>query len=176
MSRDTSGVGKGYSLWLMPGEPMFSRLAEEIAKLSQELATPLFEPHVTLLGGIMLPGEEVLGRSASLAGSLKPFRIELGNIGYLDEYFRCLFVRVVSTDPILKAHQTAREAIGQHDELPYMPHLSLIYGMLGIEMKKKIVAGLGSLAGQAFEVNSLVVYRVSGSPTGWNFAKRFEFQ
>ena len=175
MSLDIRAVGKGYSLWLIPGEPLFSRLAGEIARLSRDLATPLFEPHITLLGGITLPEEDVLARSVSLAGSLKPFQIELGDIGYLDEYFRCLFVRVVPAAPILKAHRAAQAAFRLRDQPAYMPHVSLVYGKLAMEMKEKIAAEFGRLAGQSFEANSLVVYQVRGTPCEWNLIKTLEF-
>lgn len=174
MSPETGAVGKGYALWLVPGEPLFSRLAAQIARLSRKLATPLFEPHITLLGGITLPEEEVIARSVSLAGALKPFQIELGKIGYLDEYFRCLFIRAVPADSILNAHQAAQEIFRQQGGPPYEPHISLIYGKLGIETKKEIAAGFASLAGQTFEVESLAVYRVRGAPSEWSLIQRLK--
>ena len=130
MPADTNPIGKGYALWLTPEEPMFSHLAGRISRLSQEYSTPGFDPHVTLLSGITAPEEESLAKSASLAGDFKPFRIELGDISYLDEYFRCLFICVVPTDPISKARHSAREAFEIRDMSPYRPHLSLVYGKL----------------------------------------------
>jgi len=176
MPADTNPIGKGYALWLTPEEPMFSLLAGEISRLSQEYSTPRFDPHVTLLSGITTPEEEALAKSASLTGRLKPFRIELGEIGYLDEYFRCLFVSVVPTSPILKAHQAAREAFEIRDKSPYSPHLSLVYGELRIETKKGIAAGLGYLAGQALEIRRLSLYLVSGAPHEWKCVERFDLR
>lgn len=176
MPPESDAVGKGYALWLMPGEPLFSRLAAEIAKLSRELATPLFEPHITLLAEITLPEEQVLARAIKVASALRPFQVELGDVSYLDEYFRCLFVRVVPTGALLNAHRAAREAFGQHGGPPYEPHLSLVYGKLGIETKRKIADGLVSLAGRKFAVKNLVVYRVRGAPSDWNPVRRLEIR
>ncbi len=176
MPVDTNPVGKGYALWLTPGEPMFSLLAGEISRLSQEYFTPRFDPHVTLLSGITVPEEEARAQSALLADSLKPFRIELGDIGYLNEYFRCLFVSVVSTDVIIEARQAAQKAFGLRDKLPYTPHLSLVYGKLQIETKKRIAAGLGSLPGQTIEVRRLCLYRISGSPQEWKCVEKFDLK
>lgn len=173
MHLEMEPVAKGYALWLMPEEPMFSLLANTISRLSQELSTPFFEPHVTLLGGITVPEEEALAKCASLASILRRFRIELGDIGYLDEYFRCLFISVLQGDPIMKAHQAAQEAFDFQDESPYMPHVSLVYGNLRIETKKGIAASFGSLSGQALEVSHLSLYKVSGAPREWECAKRF---
>ncbi|HUX10107.1 MAG TPA: 2'-5' RNA ligase family protein [Terriglobia bacterium] len=176
MPEEMEPFGKGYALWLTPQEPMFSLLAGEISRLSQAYSTPRFDPHVTLLSGITAPEEDAVARSASLAGRLKPFRIELGEIDYLDEYFRCLFVSVIPTDPILKAHLSAREAFGLQDETAYLPHLSLIYGKLGIETKKGIAARLGSLPGQEFEVRGLVLYRVRGALREWKCLEKFNLR
>lgn len=176
MPPEAGAVGKGYALWLVPGEPLFSRLAAQIAGLSRELATPLFEPHITLLGGITLPEEEVVARAVSLAGSFRPFQIELGDISYLDEYFRCLFIHAVTTGAIMNTHRAAQEVFGQRGGPPYEPHVSLVYGKIGIEVKKEIVAGFTSLAGQKFEVESLAVYRVRGVPSNWNSVKRLEIR
>jgi 2'-5' RNA ligase len=175
MSLAMPPVGKGYAIWLMPEEPMFSLLAGEISRLSREHSTPRFDPHVTLVGGITLPEEDALAASASLAGLLKPFRMELGTVGYLDEYFRCLFIRVLSDDAITKAHQAACRAFGLTDT-PYMPHVSVIYGKLRLDTKKRIAKGLGSLSGRMVKVRHLLLYRVSGPLHEWKRAERFDLK
>lgn len=167
-------VGKGYALWLTPEEPMFSFLEGAISRLSQEYAIPRFDPHVTLVSGIMAPEEEVLANTALLAGALKPFRLELGNVGYFDEYFRCLFVEVVPEDSLIKANRTAREAFRLQMQPPYMPHLSLVYGKLQIETKRVIAASFALLSGKALEIHHLTLYRVTGAPHEWKYIEKFE--
>src|SRR5574337_1324526 len=102
MSLDGNPAEKGYSLWLVPGEPALSLLASAISRLSREYSTPRFKPHITLLGGIALQEANALAKLALLARTLEPFPIELGEIGFLDEYFRCLFVRVIAGSSITK--------------------------------------------------------------------------
>jgi 2'-5' RNA ligase len=175
MPPDTIPVGKGYALWLTPVEPTFSRLDGEISRLSREHATPRFEPHVTLLSRILLPEEKALAKSASLAGMLKPTRIRLGDIGYLDEYFRCLFVAVVPVDSIIQARQAACQVFG-HRNTAYTPHVSLVYGKLPAAAKKRIAARLSSLAGLNFDLRSVALCRVSGAPREWKCIRRFDLK
>jgi 2'-5' RNA ligase len=175
MSLGTNPVGKGYALWLTPGEPLFSHLAREVSRLSRELSTPRFEPHVTLLGGITLPEEKVLAHSVFLARILKPIRIELGDIGYLDEYFRCLFVTVLPGPSISEAHRVAC-GIFACQGAPYMPHVSLVYGKLQVEVKQRIATGLVSLTGHSFSVCKLTLYRVSGPVRQWKCIKAFDLK
>jgi 2'-5' RNA ligase len=176
MLNDKEPVGKGYALWLMPEESMFSLLAGRISRLSQEFSTPLFEPHITLLSGVTGPEEESMAKCASLAGHLKPMRIELGDIEYSGEYFQCLFASVVPAEPIIQAHREARGTFDIRGEVAYTPHLSLLYGKLRIEAKKKIAAAHSFLSGQAFEVTRIELYRVNGPPREWQCAGEFDLR
>lgn len=176
MSTDTEPAGKGSALWLLPEEPMFSLLADEISRLSQRFFTPLFGPHVTLVGGITAPEDEAVAESALVARLIKPFRIELGEVGYSEEYFRCLFINVIPDDSLIKAHRTAYEAFDPQDEAAYMPHLSLVYGKLPVTIKEELAAACSFLSGRTFEVCCLALYRVSGRPQEWKCMDRFELR
>ena len=174
MPLDVNPVGKGYALWLVPVEPVFSLLASQIARLSLELSTPQFDPHVTLLSGIALPEEETLARSAVLAARLTSFQIELGEMNCLDEYFRCVYAGVVQEVPILRARQAASEIFGMRDEPSYMPHITLVYGRLRLETRGRIVAELASMVGRRFDVRRLALWRVRGPVREWACVKEFE--
>ena len=176
MSLDVNPVGKGYALWLAPAEPMFSLLAGQIARLARECSTSQFDPHVTLLGGITLSEEEALARSAALALGLRRFRVELGDMGYSDEYFRCLFVNVLPRESILNARQAVCEAFGIRNDGPYTPHISLVYGKLPLETRERIASGLEPLPGRQFDVSSLALWQVRGSPQEWKLIKEFDLR
>jgi 2'-5' RNA ligase len=173
LSLHANPVGKGYALWLTPKEPGYSLLAGEIYRLSQEHSTPRFDPHITLLSRIALPEEIALAKSATLKRILKPFRIELGEIGYHDEYFRCLFVTVFADSSISRARQAACRVFARQNT-PYMPHLSLVYGKLPVEIKRRIATGLRSLSGRAFRVRRLTLHLVSGPVRQWKCIKAFD--
>jgi 2'-5' RNA ligase len=173
LSLHTNPVGKGYALWLTPEEPIYSLLAGEIYRLSQEHSTPPFEPHITLLSRIALPEENALAKTATLARIVKPFRIELGEIGYLDEYFRCLYVAVVADPSILRARQAACRVFARQNT-PYMPHLSLVYGKLLVEFKRRVATGTSSLPSRPFQVSRLTLYRVGGPVRQWKCIKAFD--
>ncbi len=175
MPPDANPIGKGYALWLMPEKPLFSRLAREIVRLSQQLSTPRFEPHITLLGRIILPEEKVLGRSRRLAGCLRPFRIELADIDHLDEFFRCLFVTVRPVESILRAHRAACRVFALQ-RAPYMPHVSLVYGKLPADRRKEIARGLSLPPGQAFDVRKMALYRVNGPVHQWKCIETFDLK
>lgn len=169
-------VGKGYALWLMPKEPMFSLLAGKISRLSHEYSTPRFDPHLTLLSEITGQEQEIRAKSGALASSFTPIKAELGGIGYLDEYFRCLFIKVVPTSAFIKANQAAQEAFEMRNKQLYMPHLSLVYGRMRLETKKKIAAEFGSLSGQTLEWNQVKLYSVVGPLDDWKCIETYDLR
>lgn len=156
-----------YSLWFTPKGEVRRRLAGAILDLSRKYATPAFEPHVTLAGGIEGPAREVASKLRELARRIPPFTARLTSVDGLDEYFRCLFVRVDQTHPILSANEAAREVFHLPKAPHFMPHLSLLYGSLPCSVKGRIVASLARQFELEFKVNSLHLYLIKGRPTAW---------
>jgi 2'-5' RNA ligase len=175
MPPDTDPVGKGYALWLMPDQPMFIRLARAVSSLSRRLSTQRFRPHITLLSRIIQPEEKVLGRSSRVADCLRPFRIELADVDYLDEFFRCVFATVRPCNAILNARLAACRVFGRQCA-PYFPHVSLVYGRLPADRRKEIAGSLRQFPGQAFEVRKMALYRVNGPVRQWECIETFDLK
>ena len=165
--------GTKYSLWLMPTGDVCEHLTRTLQQLSAKHHAPEFSPHVTLLGGIVGPRREVIRKTTRLAGLLHPFTVRLGKIDYLDEYFRCLFVRVTAANTLRVAHKVACEVFSRHYEPPFMPHLSLLYGNFSQSLKEAIVAELGMRIDLHFRVHSVHLCLTEGEPHHWRREARF---
>ena len=143
-----------------------------IAKLSDAYHLPRFEPRVTALGGIRTPeASEMRG----LAGSLAPFRVRLAReVEYLDEYFRCLFLRALQTAGLMETFSKACELFGYEGE-PYFPHLSLAYGELPVKTKHEMIRELGEIPEIEFEVRAICLVQASTetSVSSWKVIERF---
>jgi hypothetical protein len=159
-----------YSLWLMPIGEVRQRLAATILDLGREYATPVFEPHVTLAGGIVGSARGVASKMKDLARRIPPFTVRLTVVDGLDDYFRCLFVRLATTHPIMSANQAAREVFALAMQPAFMPHLSLLYGNLPPSVKEGIIASLLRQFELEFKVNSLHLYLISSEPAAWRHA------
>jgi 2'-5' RNA ligase len=156
-----------YSLWLMPTGEARDRLAGTILELSRQYATPVFEPHVTLAGGITGTAREVKSKMRDLARRISPFTVRLAAVDGLEEYFRCLFVRLARTRPTMSANEAAREVFHLDRQPAFMPHLSLLYGSLPPSVKERIIASLGRRLEFVFKVTCLHLYLTQGSPQKW---------
>jgi len=151
----------------MPSGEVCQRLAGTILELSRQYGTPAFEPHVTLAGGIVGPAREVDLQMKDLARRLPPLTIRLTTVAGLEEYFRCLFVRVAQTRPIMSANEAAREIFRLPKRPAFMPHLSLLYGSLKSIEKERIIASLGRQFEIEFKAATLHLYLIKREPEVW---------
>ena len=132
-----------YTLWLMPDQGAYQKLSKLIVDLSTTLDTPRFEPHVTLLSGIVDPLELALEKTEELANSLLPISANLTRIDFLERYYRCLFFCTDESEDLVEA-RTLAEAIFEHTQIdPFVPHVSFLYGSLPVFQKQAIIDQLG---------------------------------
>jgi 2'-5' RNA ligase len=156
-----------YSLWLMPKGVVRRRLAEAIRDLSGKYSSPAFEPHVTLAGSIVGPAREVESKIKDLARTIAPFTVRLTTAAGLEEYFRCLFIRVAQTHPIMSANKAAREIFRLPKRPAFVPHLSLLYGSLPSKEKERIIASLDRRFELEFKASALHLYLIKREPAAW---------
>ena len=165
-----------YSLWLMPEADLCNELRSLILKISNELNSPAFVPHLTLIGCVEKPKEDVSLRADQLVQLIKPFKIKLGKIDFLDEYFRCVFIRTEETKELIRANDIARRFFSLENQPKFMPHLSLMYGNFPIEVKKKIASRIGEYFNAEFVVKCLHIYETSKKPEEWSFVEKHNFR
>ena len=156
-----------FSLWLMPGGHARYDLQKLITDLSVQYATPKFEPHVTLIGELAISEKEAVTKTQQLAKLLRPFTIALREVAYLNEYFRCVFIKAEKTPDLLNANLKACEVFEQRSDKNYMPHLSLVYGDLTLPVKTRIIKNIGQECRLDFEVKSIALYYTNGQPQDW---------
>lgn len=164
---------KGYTLWLMPKGDIYKKYDGLIKKLAEENAGPVFKPHVTLLGGIELPEDDVIKKAEELVSGQKPFKISLSEIGYEDYHFRTLFVRAIISPPLQNLHNRAKQ-IFEMEIPPYMAHLSLLYGNYPVDLKEKIIKEIGREQPAQFEVSSVHLIK-GGEVEDWKIVKEVTF-
>ena len=160
----------------MPSGEAYDRLARVIIELGHKYQAPVFEPHVTLLAGIPGPEELVVGQCQRLAAMVESYSIQLTKLDQLDEFYRCVFVRVLETGPVMETNLKARDLFGLELGLPYMPHLSLLYGKFPEATKRQIIHSLEEPCDLKFQANSMFLIDGRGSPPDWRKVREFAFR
>ncbi|MGB8477016.1 MAG: 2'-5' RNA ligase family protein [Candidatus Acidiferrum sp.] len=165
-----------YVLWIKPSGEVFQTLSQTIRKLATELDTVVFEPHVTLLANLDGSEQELAERGEELAGQIKPFKIFLTEPAYQDEYFKCVFLRVEKTQSVMNANACAARIFKRPQEI-YEPHVSLAYGNLLEECKKRIIRDLPGDLKSDFEAKTIYLVRAdSPHPKDWHELAAFHLE
>mgnify|MGYP001558480904 FL=1 len=152
---------KGLSIWLMPEGEQYNRFSKIISDLSKKHNGPKFKPHLTLLGDIERDKEDVLNRANQLTQVVKPLVMKLDKVDYMDEYFKCVFVRAEEEYEFMKANDIARRFFYMESQ-KFMPHISLLYGDYPEGVKKELVSKLNIK--EEMPVNNLYVVDNNGKP------------
>ncbi len=164
-----------YHLWLKPSGTVCDTLGQTIRQLAHQLDGPVFEPHVTLLADLIGTEQEHVQRSSIAAHELRPFNITISEPSYLNQYFQCLFMRVEQTPSLMNAHTLIRQVFEKPNE-PYMPHLSLAYGLYPESLKRNIISELSLDVRISFEVTGLFLIRAeSDDPRDWHEIGSYPF-
>lgn len=164
-----------FSVWLKPYGDIAFKLQQRIKNLSKEYNSPVFEPHVTLIGGLERGETEMIQLSDTLAGCLEPFELVLTKAGYLDTFYQSLFVHIQENDQLLHARKIA-ERLFNYNEDSYMPHLSILYGDFTRNEKERILNVMGREFHIRFPVHSLLLVKTSGKPDQWKKIHSADFQ
>lgn len=165
---------KGYTLWFVPKGQNYKRFSGLIKKLAKEYGGPIFEPHVTLLGDVIISEKEAIAKTRQLVSGQNPFKVGLVKIDYEDYFFRTLFVRAKVSKLLQDLHNRAKE-IFKVGTLPYMPHMSILYGNFPVEVKEKIIAEIGRNQKLQFDVSSVHLIK-GGEVWDWKEVGEFPFK
>jgi 2'-5' RNA ligase len=161
----------GRALWLIPDEAARTRLSAVIDRLADAHRTPRFDPHVTLLAGIMLEGDDLGRRARALAERTPALPVTLTCVSGLPEYYRALFLDVRS-DGLGALHTRAAAAMGRPADPAFRPHLSLMYALLTPASRDAILAEIGRTWDLSCVLDRLDVVRVEGPPNVWMLEER----
>jgi hypothetical protein len=125
-----------------PPEPHLfpQKIEREIRRLSKEYGSPMFKPHVTLLGGIPTSEEKACHVARSLVESRKIYSTDMRftSVGYGSTFHQSVFVLADRLEPLLEHHCLVKEAFDMDDVASYMPHASLIYSTMSDAERRKL--------------------------------------
>ncbi|XP_055806293.1 cyclic phosphodiesterase-like [Solanum dulcamara] len=126
-----------YSVWALPREDVRVRVKKLIEGLRSEFCGPQFEPHVTVIGAIRLTEAEARDRFKKACETVKPYSATVDKIDTGTFYYQCVYLLLHPTTEVVEASALCCSHFNYNRSGSYMPHLSLLYGDLTDEEKKK---------------------------------------
>lgn len=160
------------SLWLVPYGDVRGEIARLIARLAARWGTPVFDPHITLVGGLGAAEGDIVRRAAQIAARIGPVPMRLARAGWEEPYFRCFYL-VVDGDGVVAARRVATEVFGA-EPADYFPHLSLAYGDPSVAEKERVRAEVERRLPIDFDARTLEVWRTTGDVPSWRKIAGFD--
>ncbi|XP_054778647.1 cyclic phosphodiesterase-like isoform X1 [Prosopis cineraria] len=175
-----------YSVWAEPPEDVRDRMKKLMSGLRSEFGGPEFEPHITVVGAISLTPDDALKKFRSACEGLKAYNATVDRVATGTFFYQCVYLLIHPTPEVM---ETSDLCISQFDynrsspchssecriktldslvflndkeNPPYMPHLSLLYGDLTDEEKKKAqerAKALDDVSGLNFQISRLALYK-----------------
>lgn len=166
---------KEFSILLIPKGKIYNEISSVIIRLSNKYNYPVFEPHVTLIGGFDISEKEAISKTSKLAENLKPYLIRINNPIYLHEYYKSIFLKAEKTKEVIKTHILARKIFDDKRDYEYFPHLSLMYGNSSNKIKEKIVSEIKNI-NLEFKIDQIHLFSTANGPENWYKIKEFNLK
>ena len=147
-----------YSLWLLPDKDSMKKLDNIIISLSMDYSSPVFKPHLTLLGRLEPAG--YIKETYLLASLLEPMKISLSGAVPFGRNYKSIVSLAKKSRPLMKANLMAREIFSEQSQPEYVPHLSLIYGDFPENIENELTSRLSDF-NLEFETKNLGLYKLN---------------
>ncbi|MEE8195962.1 MAG: 2'-5' RNA ligase family protein [Acidiferrobacterales bacterium] len=156
-----------YSLWLLPDDTAAESFAAIIGDLSDQYHGPRFTPHVTLLGWVTGPEDDLAERTKRLAEQAHALPLRAQALASEAYYFRCFYLKLEETAELLQLHEQASELFRGGYASGYLPHLSLIYGHLPPAEKARLRRQVHDNLPTEFTADRIQLIRITVSVQDW---------
>ncbi|MFV0798953.1 haloacid dehalogenase [Brucella sp. MAB-22] len=147
-----------HSIWLRPARDDLKFLESIVAELAGHFASPVFEPHATLVPDMKRSADELLPLVLSLAVGRKPLDVLIENVTGTEAYFRSFYATLQKTPALMTLKQDSLGISGENDISTFLPHVSLAYGVADRASRATEMTRLArSLAGRNLRFDRMVI-------------------
>ncbi|KAM5560887.1 hypothetical protein ABKV19_021829 [Rosa sericea] len=153
-----------YSVWAIPSDDVSLRIKKVMEGLRTEFGGPEINPHIAVVGSICMKYEDMLNKFRSLQSIvISSYKAKVNQVVTRSSYFQCvsLLIDSSSEELSLATGVCAAEFNFWND---VRPHLSLLYGYLTEEERKKAEEKVcildESISSLSFSVTRLALYKI----------------
>ncbi|KAK9919994.1 hypothetical protein M0R45_028562 [Rubus argutus] len=159
-----------YSVWAMPPDDVSLRIKKVMESLRLEFGGPEIEPHIPVVGSLRMTHEEVLNKFRSLQSCVTSgYKAKVNQVVIRSFYYQCVSLLIDSSFDhsdesfeLWRATRACGKCFGFC--IGARPHLSLLYGNLTEEEKKKAQEKVSildeSITSMSFPITRLALYKI----------------
>ncbi|KAM5562665.1 cyclic phosphodiesterase [Rosa sericea] len=169
MTTDATAIGS-YSVWAIPPDDVSDRIKKVMLGLRDEFggAPAEIEPHFPIVGSIRMTREDALNKLRTLIQSYPPgcisaFTARVDEIVARPFYYQCVCLRIHYSHQLKEISRCCSHKWGLR--FPGVPYLSLLYGKLTEEERKKAQDKVSvldeTITSLSFPVTRLALYKIN---------------
>ncbi|MSV33175.1 MAG: hydrolase [Nitrosarchaeum sp.] len=160
-----------HAIWLTFSKNDRGYLKKIIDELSEKYHAPKFEPHITVYG--LIDSEMSLIESIAKEAMLNcnSFLVEKAKVLQSEELWKTVYVELKINNQLELIYKNLKKHFEKIAKYEFNPHISLIYKILPIEEKIKIINELDIK--NEFIVNKLVVQKFFSDVEKWKIVKEY---
>lgn len=147
-----------HSIWLRPTRDDLRFLESIVTELAGRFASPIFEPHATLVPDMRRSADELLPLALSLAVGRKPLDVLVEGVAGTEAYFRSFYAALQKTPALMALKQASLDISGEKDVSAFLPHVSLAYGVADHPSREREMTRMaGLLFGRSIRFDRMVI-------------------
>ncbi len=131
-----------FSIWLIPDEKDENELSKIVKNLAYRYNSPIFIPHLTLLGNVVISFDDLKSAVDEVFENKKPFTIKEAKLNQSEQFFKTVFIEFELDENLKKFFELLSIKTDKIDIETFKPHISLIYKIMSKEEKLKIIENL----------------------------------
>ncbi len=149
-----------FSIWLLPIDSDHNYLSKIIQSLSEEHDAPFFQPHCTLFSSFsdIYSAKKIIDQI-----DLDFFDVEVRSISQSSDIWKTVFIELKNSSQLQNLNCLLK-GLKDEDYLFY-PHISLIYKLLDINKRKKIIQSLSIK--KSFSFGKISIVNTTGHVESW---------
>lgn len=131
-----------FSVWLVPHKKEEKELNKIVKNLAKKYNSPIFIPHLTLLGNAIISFEDLKSIVDEVFENKKPFTIKKTKLNQSEQFFKTVFVEFELSDVLKNLFTALSKKTDKSSIKNFKPHISLIYKLMPEDEKLKIIESL----------------------------------
>ncbi len=162
-----------HAIWLTFPKSDREYLKNIIDGISEKYHAPKFEPHITVYGLIETEINQI-DKIAKVILNQNSFLVKKSEILQSEELWKTVFIELKSNKQMESVHKNFKKYFDKVSKYEFKPHISLIYKILPIEEKMKIINNLDIK--NEFQVSKLAIQKFSLDIKKWKIIKEYNLK
>jgi 2'-5' RNA ligase len=160
-----------HAIWLTFSKNDREYLKKIIDEISEKYHAPKFEPHITVYG--LVDSELILIDAIvkKVALDCNSFFVKKSEILQSEKLWKTIYIELKANEQLELIHKNLKKHFDKISKYEFSPHISLIYKILPVEEKIKIINKL-DIKSELF-VNNLVIQKFFPDVEKWKIVKEY---